>query len=344
MRVLPAYAPEKAASRTDSAEPFSPAEAVKAQAANATNCGFASPPKLSWSLHSTPPSAQGVWICVNLDHQKSTSNVIRGPSAEDAAAAARFRHVWGPKAELRRFNDGSIIECAAFPAPLRAQSGLFHRAVSHLLRLHLAVPPDGVVTPSLPLEATLERSQLPFAVAAGPGHEVLAWSTSSAAAAQACTRALDRLRVCVNDIAERLSLRVTSVIASGAGPRGTLRLPIAPHPLAGAAIAEQSALEPWMGPADKVAKAAGTHLAAAGNDEADDESSSSSSAKGVLSSKQAGHGKKKPKDPTIIRILAAARSMCGAGDAGGTEKVLLSTPQASSTVPVTDVVLSLENS
>jgi len=199
MRILPAYAgrgtsADSAPSMGKESEVFSAVDALRSQAESARECGFAAPQSLRWSLDQEPPVAAGVWLCVNLDTQESTSNVIRGPSAEDKGASTRFRHIWGPKAELRRFKDGSIIECAAFPAPLRAMQGLYHRAVSHLLRLHLSVPPDGIVTPGLPLEATLERAQLPFAEAGGAHHETIGWSTSSDAAAQACSRALDRLR------------------------------------------------------------------------------------------------------------------------------------------------------
>lgn len=327
---------------------FSPADAVRAREQNGRDCGFCAPSRLEWGLDEAPPVAQGVWLCVNLDAKESTANVIRGPSADDKPGAARFRQIWGPKAELRRFKDGSIVECAAFPAPLRAQQGLYHRALSHLLRVHLSVPADGVITPGLPLEATLERAQLPFAAATGKGHECTSWATSSAAASQACGRALDRLRVSVADIAERLSLRVASVIGSGAGPRGTLRLPIAPHPLAGAATAERAALEPWLGPASKVAKAAGSQLLGSVADDEDAANGSvdteSAGADAVLKGKKKKSKGKGKGDPMVSKVVAAARSIGGAGTSGSVEKVLLSTPMASAAVEVTDVVLNLEDS
>eukprot|EP00397_Hematodinium_sp_SG-2012_P010671 GEMP01010794.1.p1 GENE.GEMP01010794.1~~GEMP01010794.1.p1 ORF type:complete len:972 (+),score=199.81 GEMP01010794.1:126-3041(+) len=38
----------------------------------------------------------------------------KGPEADNKTAAAEFRKLWGPKAQLRRFKDGSILECVAF--------------------------------------------------------------------------------------------------------------------------------------------------------------------------------------------------------------------------------------
>lgn len=45
-----------------------------------------------------------------LDPTQSMRVVDQGPSAEDEAACAEFSNFWGPKSELRRFKDGSIVE------------------------------------------------------------------------------------------------------------------------------------------------------------------------------------------------------------------------------------------
>lgn len=47
---------------------------------------------------------------VLLDPAHSMRVVDHGPSAEDEAACAEFSAFWGPKSELRRFKDGSIVE------------------------------------------------------------------------------------------------------------------------------------------------------------------------------------------------------------------------------------------
>ena len=58
--------------------------------------------KIRWSLVS------GISVSGNL--QALDESVTRGPSA-DSLAAVEFKQFWGPKSELRRFRDGSILEC-----------------------------------------------------------------------------------------------------------------------------------------------------------------------------------------------------------------------------------------
>ena len=50
----------------------------------------------------------------------------RGPPADDARACTVFRALWGPRAELRRFKDGSIVE-----AVRTTEAGYPGRAVLH---------------------------------------------------------------------------------------------------------------------------------------------------------------------------------------------------------------------
>ena len=121
------------------------------------------------------------------------------------------------------------------------------------------------------------------------------------------------------EIAERLSLPVASVVASDAGPRGTSRIPIAPHPLAGAGLAERAAMEPWMGPAKNVAKAMGSLLSgkAGAEDEDDDDAedeTADTAAAGVLKGSKAKKGRKSRLDQISSRVIAAARSMSGSGE------------------------------
>jgi U3 small nucleolar RNA-associated protein 22 len=52
------------------------------------------------------------WVVVGLalDMEEARRLVDKGPPADDAQAAQQFREFWGPKAELRRFKDGRILE------------------------------------------------------------------------------------------------------------------------------------------------------------------------------------------------------------------------------------------
>ena len=69
-------------------------------------------PPSSWTVSVKPlPSHTGrllIGLLLNTQHIHRT--VDRGPSADEKEVAASFRSFWGEKAELRRFNDGSIRE------------------------------------------------------------------------------------------------------------------------------------------------------------------------------------------------------------------------------------------
>lgn len=49
-----------------------------------------------------------VGLVINLE--RASNRIDRGPSAEDSEAVSKFRSFWGNKSQLRRFNDGSIVE------------------------------------------------------------------------------------------------------------------------------------------------------------------------------------------------------------------------------------------
>lgn len=67
----------------------------------------------------------------------------RGPEATDKQKAPLFRKLWGEKAELRRFKDGSILECVSWPQPptnvlveSHKRPAVLTSLVRHLLRRH----------------------------------------------------------------------------------------------------------------------------------------------------------------------------------------------------------------
>ncbi|RKP24200.1 Nrap protein, partial [Syncephalis pseudoplumigaleata] len=53
---------------------------------------------------------RSLFIGLLVDPDHVTRQVDKGPSPEDKPAAEAFRALWGDKAELRRFKDGSIVE------------------------------------------------------------------------------------------------------------------------------------------------------------------------------------------------------------------------------------------
>ncbi|ANB12893.1 Utp22p [Sugiyamaella lignohabitans] len=66
----------------------------------------------SWSISKRKGMFEESAIAVGviLDPQECEKLVTHGPPSEDASAAEKFRQFWGKKSELRRFQDGSIME------------------------------------------------------------------------------------------------------------------------------------------------------------------------------------------------------------------------------------------
>ncbi|KAM0752220.1 Nrap protein [Meredithblackwellia eburnea MCA 4105] len=116
--------------------------------------------------HSTSIPAQGsaassstdgtvLAIGLILDAAEAGRLVDQGPSAEDEAACAEFRTFWGPKSELRRFKDGSIVESVVWDDPADSldhkayglgqhRSAIAGRIVRYILETRHAVPKDCV--------------------------------------------------------------------------------------------------------------------------------------------------------------------------------------------------------
>ncbi|CAG8659702.1 2565_t:CDS:2, partial [Scutellospora calospora] len=63
-----------------------------------------------------------------------------GPSPEDETAASQFRKLWGKKAEVRRFKDGSILECVVWNVKgIEERFLIVSRIVLYLLYLHYGI-------------------------------------------------------------------------------------------------------------------------------------------------------------------------------------------------------------
>ncbi|KAJ9080038.1 U3 snoRNP protein [Entomophthora muscae] len=80
-----------------------------------------------------------VGLLVNPDH--AWRLVDRGPSPhDDPDAAQKFRELWGGKAELRRFQDGSIVESLVWTcAHVEDRRSILKQMISYLLKRHLKV-------------------------------------------------------------------------------------------------------------------------------------------------------------------------------------------------------------
>eukprot|EP00002_Diphylleia_rotans_P025509 TRINITY_DN5045_c0_g1_i2.p1 TRINITY_DN5045_c0_g1~~TRINITY_DN5045_c0_g1_i2.p1 ORF type:complete len:1168 (+),score=282.69 TRINITY_DN5045_c0_g1_i2:57-3560(+) len=75
---------------------------------------------------------------LQLNPQTYQRIIDMGPAADSPDAAA-FRKFWGPKAELRRFKDGSILECVVWEGASTEQYQIIMRIIQHILVLHANV-------------------------------------------------------------------------------------------------------------------------------------------------------------------------------------------------------------
>jgi U3 small nucleolar RNA-associated protein 22 len=109
-------------------------------------------PSLCWHKQRPTQGATALVGCL-LDAMHIDRILDRGPSAQEANAT-QFRNFWGSsKSEMRRFKDGSILECVAWakPPPDRSveskkQPAIVTQIVKHVLSQHFsAVAADAVI-------------------------------------------------------------------------------------------------------------------------------------------------------------------------------------------------------
>ncbi|KAF4121527.1 U3 small nucleolar RNA-associated protein 22 [Geosmithia morbida] len=103
-----------------------------------------------WSLGGTASSQQQqqqrrrrrLVVGVIFNAHNMPRQMERGPPAEEQRDAARFRQFWGDKAELRRFKDGSILECVEWTG--RQAVDICEEVTRHALARHVKLTHDEV--------------------------------------------------------------------------------------------------------------------------------------------------------------------------------------------------------
>ncbi|KEY67976.1 hypothetical protein S7711_02181 [Stachybotrys chartarum IBT 7711] len=101
------------------------------------------PPSSTWALGSPKPSkTDPIHIGVVFNHAQMSRSMEYGPPAEEQKDAAKFRQFWGDRAELRRFKDGSILECVEWSGKQPFQ--VCEEIARYVLGLHLKIPKDGL--------------------------------------------------------------------------------------------------------------------------------------------------------------------------------------------------------
>ncbi|XP_037536415.1 nucleolar protein 6 [Nematolebias whitei] len=100
-------------------------------------------PDLEWSVESEAPKYKAhppLSFGLLLRPELSSSVLERGPPA-DNPKAAEFRQLWGPRSELRRFQDGAITEAVLWDGKSMWQKRLVPKQIiTHLLQLHADIP------------------------------------------------------------------------------------------------------------------------------------------------------------------------------------------------------------
>ncbi|WWC64350.1 uncharacterized protein I303_106960 [Kwoniella dejecticola CBS 10117] len=102
---------------------------------------------------STIPKTLDIGIVYNPDH--ATRVIDIGPSSDTAqsAAAEAFRQLWGDKAELRRFRDGSISESVVWDISRPEEAILIPgKIVKYLLTKHFDIPEENIQCVSSDIE------------------------------------------------------------------------------------------------------------------------------------------------------------------------------------------------
>lgn len=71
-----------------------------------------------------------------LDAAQCSRVVDHGPPAEYKKEAAEYRKFWGPKSDLRRFKDGSILESVVWTG--ESEVSIFNQIIQYIVRRHVS--------------------------------------------------------------------------------------------------------------------------------------------------------------------------------------------------------------
>ncbi|KAF4437049.1 U3 small nucleolar RNA-associated 22 [Fusarium acutatum] len=117
---------------------------TKAYGTRAHIVHFQLPTRAGWSLGSAPTSSSGkLQFGVMFEFAQMSRQMEHGPAAEEQKEAAKFRQFWGEKAELRRFKDGSILECVEWSSKVPFQ--ICKEIAAYTLKRHLKVAGEDII-------------------------------------------------------------------------------------------------------------------------------------------------------------------------------------------------------
>ncbi|KAL5259520.1 hypothetical protein ACHWQZ_G009838 [Mnemiopsis leidyi] len=97
-----------------------------------------------WSRKSAPNRPELVLIGLSIEQSNWTRVVDRGPSA-DTVEAKTFKEFWGDKSNLRRFQDGSIVQAVVWNGKsAQERRSILTQITQHTLNRHAGVASDSV--------------------------------------------------------------------------------------------------------------------------------------------------------------------------------------------------------
>ncbi|KAM6964841.1 nucleolar protein 6 [Aplochiton taeniatus] len=130
-------------------------------------------PDPEWCVNSKAPKHKDqppLSFGLLFNPEKASSVLDRGPPA-DSPEAEGFRQLWGPRSELRRFQDGDITEAVLWEGKTACEGRLVPRQIiTYLLQLHADIPDscvryvggmlDDVIKTSRQVQSTGEEESL----------------------------------------------------------------------------------------------------------------------------------------------------------------------------------------
>ena len=178
-----------------------------------------------------------VTLGIVLDKDNCQRRVQKGPSADDEEKVSIFRQFWGPtKSQMRRFQDGSIIEAVVWEEELQKPGYIprGERIVEEILR-HTFSRHIPVCVGNSSEKLTFKTSQLENRFLPGSAFYDSDKSKSAEDADSLSRRAitsLDKLRtILISNMKEDLPLTINTVTGLSADVRYTAFCPPTPNPL-----------------------------------------------------------------------------------------------------------------
>jgi U3 small nucleolar RNA-associated protein 22 len=107
---------------------------------------FSDPAPSSISQPISLDNSQDHFIGLILNSQNSTRLTDRGPSPQETELAEEFRNLWGDKAELRRFQDGAIVESVVWKADhMKERREIVPNMIKYLAKRHFKATHHSIV-------------------------------------------------------------------------------------------------------------------------------------------------------------------------------------------------------